>query len=89
MVLVSPERLGALLRKEKDGISPPRLFFGGFVEFPPFLVCEAWRFFIFKNLPALRWSLNRNHSAVNFIHGIKLKDQHYEKNRLPAGGRRL
>jgi hypothetical protein len=37
----------------------------------------------------LRWSLNRNHSAVNFIHGIKLKDQHYEKNRLPAGGRRL
>jgi hypothetical protein len=88
-VLVSPERLGALLRKEKDGISPPKLFFGGFVEFPPFLVCEAWRFFIFKNLPASRWSLNRKNRPVNFIHGAKLKDQQYEKNRLAGGYRRL
>jgi hypothetical protein len=71
MVLVSPERLGALLRKEKDGISPPKLFFGGFVEFPPFLVCEVWRFFIFKNLQALRWSLNRKKRPVSITRGAK------------------
>ena len=64
IVLVSPERLGALLRKEKDGISPPKLFFGGFVEFPPFLVCEVWGFFIFNDPPASHWSLNQNRSAM-------------------------
>jgi len=48
IALVGSERIGALLRKEKDETSPPKLFLGGFVEFPPFLVCEVWRFFIFK-----------------------------------------
>jgi hypothetical protein len=48
IALVGSERIGALLRKEKDGISPPKLFFGGFVEFPPFLVCEAGGFLFSK-----------------------------------------
>jgi hypothetical protein len=63
IALVGSERIGALLRKEKDGISPPKLFFGGSSNSPPFLVCEAWRFFIFKNLPASRWSLNRKNRS--------------------------
>jgi len=50
---------GQLLRKEKDEASPAKLFLGGSSNLPPFLVCEVWRFFIFKNLPASRWSLNQ------------------------------
>jgi hypothetical protein len=44
----SAPSVGALLRKEKDEASPSKLFLGGSSNFPPFLVCEVWRFFIFK-----------------------------------------
>lgn len=48
IALVSPERFGALLRKEKDGASLPSVS-AGLVEYlPPFLVCEGWRFFAFR-----------------------------------------
>jgi hypothetical protein len=47
-----PERIRALLRKEKDGTSPPNRF-ERLVEFPPFLACEEWRFFILTSLFAL------------------------------------
>jgi hypothetical protein len=59
-------------------------FFGGFVEFPPFLVCEVWRFFIFKNPPASRWSLNRKNRSREklFFLRTKLKDQSMKKNQL-------
>jgi hypothetical protein len=65
---------GTLLRKEKDEASPLKLFLGGFVEFPPFLVCEAGGFFIFKNLPASRWSLNRkNRSREKLFSASKIE----------------
>jgi hypothetical protein len=70
--LVGPTS-GALLRKEKDETSPPKLFLGGSLNLPPFLVCEVGGFFIFKTLPASRWSLNQNRSALK-NRGTKLKD---------------
>jgi hypothetical protein len=71
IALVGSERIGALLRKEKDETSPPKLFLGGFVEFTSILRLRSWRFFIFKNLPASRWSLNRKTVRVknNFSRG--------------------
>jgi hypothetical protein len=48
IVLVGSERIGALLRKEKDEASPPKLSLGGSSNSPPFLVCEVWRFFYFQ-----------------------------------------
>jgi len=38
IALVSSERFGALLRKEKDGASPPSCFFGGIRRMPSFSV---------------------------------------------------
>jgi hypothetical protein len=59
IVLVAAERnFGQLLRKEKDEASPTNRFrqdsLNAFI--PRF--AGVWRFFIFKNLPASRWSLN-------------------------------
>jgi hypothetical protein len=53
IALVGSERIGALLRKEKDGISPPKLSFGGFVEFTSIPRLRSWRFFYFQKSPGL------------------------------------
>jgi hypothetical protein len=74
-----------LLRKEKDEASPPKLFLGGLSNFLHSSFAKSGGFFIFKNLPASRWSLNRKNRSVNFIHGTKLKDQHNEKSSFRAG----
>ena len=73
---------GQLLRKEKDETSPFKLFLGGSSNFLHSSFAKSGGFFIFKNLPASRWSLNRKNRSVNFIHGTKLKDQHNEKIRF-------
>jgi len=50
IVLVGSERIGALLRKEKDGISPPKLFFGGFVEFTSIPRLRSLEVFLFSKI---------------------------------------
>ena len=81
IALVGSERIGALLRKEKDETSPPKLFFGGFVEFPPFLVCEVWRFFVFKFRLRAGLSIVKT-VRVKYFPRTKLKDQSMKKIQL-------
>jgi hypothetical protein len=50
IALVGSERIGALLRKEKDGISPPKLFFGGFVEFTSIPRLRSLEVFLFSKI---------------------------------------
>ena len=75
IALVSRERFAALLRKEKDGASPPICFrrdsLNAFI--PRF--AGVWRFFIFKILPASRWS-SKLKLFSEIYSANKLKDQH-------------
>jgi len=71
--LVGPTS-GALLRKEKDETRPSNLFLGGSSNFLHSSFAKSGGFFIFKNLPTSRWSLNQNRS-VKFFRGIKMKNQ--------------
>jgi len=50
IALVSSERFGALLRKEKDGASPSKLFFGGIRRMPSFSVLWNEGFFVYGRL---------------------------------------
>jgi hypothetical protein len=80
IALVGSERIGALLRKEKDGISPPKLFFGGFVEFTSIPRLRSLEVFYFQNLPASRWSLNRkNRSREKLFSANKIERSANEK----------
>jgi hypothetical protein len=56
--LVGSERIGALLRKEKDETSPPKLFLGGSSNSPHSSFAK-FEVFYFQNLQPSRWSLNR------------------------------
>jgi len=64
--LVGPT-FGAFLRKEKDEASPSNLFLGGSSNFLHSSFAKPGGFFIFKNLPASRWSLNQNRSQENYF----------------------
>jgi hypothetical protein len=79
-----------LLRKEKDETSPSKLSLGGFVEFPPFFVCEAGGF-LFSKIFRLRAGLSivKTVRVENYFSRTKLKDQHNEESLFRAGIGRL
>jgi hypothetical protein len=51
--LVGSERIGALLRKEKDETSPLKLFLGGFVEFTSIPRLRSLEVFYFQKSSGL------------------------------------
>jgi hypothetical protein len=69
IALVGSGRIGALLRKEKDGISPPKLFFGGFVEFTSIPRLRSLEVFLFSKIfrPRAGLSIVKNVRVKNYF----------------------
>jgi hypothetical protein len=65
IALVGPERIGALLRKEKDETSPPKLFLGGSSNFLHSSFAKSGGFFIFRFRAGLRSKPFRELSSRN------------------------
>jgi hypothetical protein len=85
IALVGSERIGALLRKEKDETSPFKLFLGGFVEFYLHSSFAKSGGFLFSKTFRLRAGLSIVKTGfVKYFHGTKLKDPSMKKCWLPA-----
>ena len=88
IALVGSERIGALLRKEKDEASRPNCFWlDSLNAFIPRFAKSGG--FLFSKIFRLRAGLSIAKPFREFFHGTKLKDQKMKKVRVVAGVGRL